>query len=325
MEIPPEVIAAKNELERPLFAAGLITGMDFGVRDEEHPDPEDLVLRIFVADANFIAPEILAAIQFFPFPAVVIQRVFKTTGLPDKSPHRPVVGGSSMASSRFFTADATVHAGTLGAIVTDTLTPNIRYGLSNFHVMCVDSNRASGDPMVQPEPGPLGILAGTQIGTLRDWSFPETSEEGFVDAAICTLTEASQLEVLEIGAVSGMVPPKVAMQVRKRGRTTGLTFGWISGIEGSFSLDFPNMPAVTASDGTLTTRRTFINQIQIHADFPQSIVFGDHGDSGSVVVDFNNQVVGLYWGSGSFSDGDPLSFGLVNPAAAVENALGIKF
>jgi len=52
MEIPPEVIAAKDALEDALLEAGIITGIDFGVRNEEQPDPEDLVLRIFIADVN---------------------------------------------------------------------------------------------------------------------------------------------------------------------------------------------------------------------------------------------------------------------------------
>jgi hypothetical protein len=46
-------------------------------------------------------------------------------------------------------------------------------------------------------------------------------------------------------------------------------------------------------------------------------MFGDHGDSGSVVVDANNKVVGLYF-AGS-SDGT----GVANPIAAVLSALNI--
>jgi hypothetical protein len=44
-----------------------------GLRDEDNPDPDDIALRFFVAD-------------FFPFPTVIIQRVFdvsQAVTLPD--------------------------------------------------------------------------------------------------------------------------------------------------------------------------------------------------------------------------------------------------
>jgi hypothetical protein len=324
MEIPPEVIAAKNELANQLIEAGLITGIDFGVRDEKQPDPNDVVLRIFVADTNNIPAEIQAAVQNFPFPVVVIQRVFRITQLPDTDRYRPVLGGVSFASSRFVPTGI-VHVGTLGAIVTSSLGPSARYGLSNWHVLCVDLGRQLSDEIVQPEPGVLGVLPGSRVGKLSGWSFPETTTDGFVDAAVFELEADSLQEVADIGPVSGSVPATVAMQVRKRGRTTGLTFGYISGTGGDYPVDFPKLPPVTTSAGVLTTFRTLKNQIQIHIDFPLSIVFGEEGDSGSVVVDTTGKVVGLYWASGSDDPGDPLKYGLANPATAVESALGITF
>ena len=324
MEIPPEVIAAKNELANRLIEAGLITGIDFGVRDEEKPDPNDVVVRIFVADTNNIPAEVQAAVQNFPFPVVVIQRVFRITTLPDTDSYRPVLGGVSVASSRFAAAGI-VPVGTLGAIVTSSIFPGTLFGLSNWHVLCVDLARQLSDEIIQPEPGVLGVLPGSRVGKLSGWSFPETAMDGFVDAAVCELEPAALQEVADIGPVSGSVTATLAMQVRKRGRTTGLTFGYITGTGGDYPVDFPKLPAVTTSAGVLTTFRTQKNQIQIHIDFPLSIVFGEEGDSGSVVVDTTGKVVGLYWGSGSDGPGDPLKYGLANPAAAVESALGITF
>jgi hypothetical protein len=324
MDIPPEVIAAKDALEDPLLEAGLITGIDFGVRNEDAPDPEDTVLRIFVADANNIPPEVEAATGSFPFPSVVIQRVFDVTQavvLPDTQRHRPVVGGVSVAASRF----VPVHAGTLGAIVTDSADPNTRYGLSNYHVLCFDLQRQVGDQIVQPEPSPLGVITSDRVGALHAWSFPETTVNGLVDAAIFDIELASLQQVVDIGPVSGSIPPACGMLVSKRGRTTGQTFGFISGTRGSYPLNFPQLPTVTTSAGVATTFRTFKEQIQIHIDFPQSIVFTENGDSGSVVVGPGNQVVGLLWGGGIDKPGDPLNIGLASPAATVEALLGISF
>jgi hypothetical protein len=323
MEIPPEVVAAKNVLEEPLLAAGLITGIDFGVRDEEHPDPEDLALRVFVGDAGNVPPEVHAALVGFPFTVIVLQRVFMLTQLPDTVRHRPLVGGVSVASSRFL-ASGTVPVGTLGAIVTDSFDPSVRYGLSNHHVLCGDMGRQVGDPIVQPEPSLLGILQGDAAGRLHAWSFPETTADGVVDAAIFTLDPGleSRPEIVELGPVSGTVAARHGMLVSKRGRTTGRTFGWISGVSGSYSLDFPRLPPV---GNPRSTARTLKEQIQVHVDFPQSIVFGESGDSGSVVVGEENRVVGLYWASGTDALGNPLRFGLVNGAGFVEMRLGITF
>jgi hypothetical protein len=56
MEIPPDVIEAKDTLDEPLLEAGLITGIDVSVRDEEQPDPEDLVLRVYSTGCMKFAP-----------------------------------------------------------------------------------------------------------------------------------------------------------------------------------------------------------------------------------------------------------------------------
>lgn len=326
MDIPPEVIAAKEELEGPLIESGLITGLDFGMSDESQRDPEDVALRIFVTDSTSIPPEVEAALEFFPFPVVVIQRVFDfaQTTLPDTTRHRPVEGGVSVAASRF-ASTGTAHAGTLGAIVTDAADPDVRYGLSNFHVLCIDANRQVGDEIVQPEPSPFGSLPGDRIGTLENWDFPETTQDGLIDAAICLLEESSMGTVADIGAVFGTVAATLGKQVTKRGRTTGQTFGFISGIGGSYPMNYPRLPPVTTVGGVTTTVRSMKNQIQVAVDFPTSIVFSDQGDSGSVVVDGNGQVVGLHWGSASNTPGDPRTHGVASPADTVEALLGIRF
>lgn len=321
MEIPPEVLAAKEALEVPLLESGLVNGLDFASTDESAPDSDDVALRVFVTDAENVPFEVQAALAAFPFPTVVVQRVFTITGvqLPDTQRYRPVQGGCSVAAARFF-ATGLVHVGTLGAVVQDAADPSVFYGLSNHHVLCVDLNRQAGDELVQPEPTILGPLQTDRIGTLDRWSFPEFTASGPVDAALCRLELDSIPEVVDIGPVFGTVDATRGMLVTKRGRTTGQTFGIVESVGGSYGLDFPGLPAVGGS-----IRRTLTNQIQVRIDFPQSIVFGESGDSGSLVVGPDNHAVGLYWGSGAEADGNPLRFGLLSPAAAVESALGIVF
>ncbi|MBM7798941.1 hypothetical protein JOE57_001862 [Microlunatus panaciterrae] len=324
MDIPPEVLAAKELFEAPLFEAGLISGCDVGVRDEDAPDPEDLALRVFVPDRDNVPAAVVEATALFPFPVVIIQRVFQITGsLPDIDRERPVLGGVSVAASRFH-ATGSDFVGTLGSIVRDAADPSVFYGLSNHHVLCHDINRAQGDEIVQPRPSVLGVLPGDRIGTLERWAFPETTATGTVDAAVCRLEVDSVPEIKEIGPVFGTVDVTHAVHVSKRGATTGLTFGWVSGTFLSATADYSDMPAVGAS-----TSRTLTGQLQVHIDFPQTVIFGDSGDSGSVVLAQDDggfdRVVGLYWASGSASLGDPLEHGVCTPATVVESQLNIRF
>ena len=324
MQIPPEVVAAKEALEDVWLEQGLVTGIDFGVRDEEEPNPEDLALRIFVSDASNVPIEVTTAMQAFPFPVVVIQRRFRMTQLPDLQPYRPVAGGVSTGPSRLLNGGR-FSSGTLGAIVTDPLDPTLLLGLSNYHVLCVDAHRQSGDEIVQPEATILGVLPGSRIGTLYAWSFPETTLVGLVDAAACRLDIEARREIVEIGVTSGVVEPSIGMLVSKRGRTTGRTFGWISGLDGSYPLDYPELPPVVNSLGQATSLRIFKRQMQIHIDFPQSIVFGESGDSGSLVIGTGDRVVGLYFAGGSNEMDEPLKYGVANYATNVERLLGVDF
>lgn len=318
MDIPPDVIEAKEAMEMPLLENGLITGIDFGLRDEEQPDPEDLVLRIFVADADAIAPEVTAASEAFPFDVIVLQRTFEAmhaVALPDTQAYRPVVGGVSVAASKAHSA------GTLGAIVRDSLDPEKRYGISNFHVLCHPPYQ-KGDEVTQPEPL-IGFVQ--RIGELERWNYPETTQVGLLDAALCTLDVESEGEVAEVGSVSGSAEAKPGMLVSKRGRTTGLTTGIVTGIDGSYPQENLQLPLITTPSGLSTMVRILKRQILIRADFPQFIAFGDHGDSGSVVLDSENHVLGLFWGSGYTSPGDPLIFGVACSASAVEEGLSVEF
>src|SRR5262249_35789669 len=154
--------------------------------------------------------------------------------------------------------------------------------------LCVDTQRQAGDEIVQPEPSILGPLPGDRVGALDRWAFPETVSSGQVDAAIFRIEGDSIPEIIDIGPVFGTIPAKPGMQVTKRGRTTGQTFGIVMSVGGSYTHDYTGLLAVGTPPSTV---RLFTNQIQIRADFPQSVVFGDSGDSGSLVVGDDNKAV----------------------------------
>jgi hypothetical protein len=320
MEITDETIDLKEALEDPLLATGQVTGIDFGVREEDEPDSEDVVLRVFVADEQAVPEGVEDAFAALGLPVVVIQRTFELAQLPDTTMHRPMVGGVSVTPERFTRPGAqTAPTGTLGAIVRHTLTPSV-LGLSNHHVLCVDLNRAQGQEVIQPEPTIIGRLPGDHLGTLEDWSFPEQVESGRIDAAICSIDVPALTEVAELGPVVGSNVPFLGMPVRKRGRSTGPTSGTIEGIGGSFPIDYPLLPPVGSPPSIV---RVMKRQIHIRPA-AGTTAFGTSGDSGSVVVDEGNRAVGLYFASTQATAGAP-RFGLASPIQFVEQALSISF
>jgi hypothetical protein len=96
--------------------------------------------------------------------------------------------------------------------------------------------------------------------------------------------------------------------VRKRGRTSGLTFGTVDTVDLTITLDY--------GDGI--GNRTLSRQVGVRPDVTRSSRFGGPGDSGSVLVDGANRVVGLY-----FAGDDTSGYGIANPIGPVLSALGV--
>jgi hypothetical protein len=329
-------MAGQEELQ-PLFDAVVsalngipgVTGIDIGVRDESEPAADDLAVWVFVRDAA--DPTIRAVVDGvstqFHLPLVVRQRVFFPLSLPDTRMYRPVAGGVSVCASRFVGAGHGIPVGTLGGIARTTATPvPLTVGISNHHVLCVDQNRNFGDEIIQPEPDPNtgSRLAGDRIGALASWSFPESVYSGVADAAIFTIEPKSFASVVDIGATQGTVPPRQTMQVTKRGRTSGITFGWISHMGGGpYRTDYAEMPPV---GNPPTIEREFTNQIQVHIDFPQTVIFLESGDSGALLLETGtNRIVGLLYAGGALTKGDPIESALATPIEVVETELKITF
>ena len=95
----------------------------------------------------------------------------------------------------------------------------------------------------------------------------------------------------------------------ERGRTTGLTYGNVDDVDLTVSIDY--------GDGLGTV--TLHHQIGVEVDSSRSSKFGDYGDSGSVVVNDSNKVVGLHF-AGS-TDG---TSGVANQIQEVLTALNVS-
>jgi hypothetical protein len=212
-------------------------------------------------------------------------------------------------------------AGTLGCLVRrggETLI------LSNNHVLAELNAAELGDPIYQPGPADGGTPS-HQIAELADYvrlrrpgDAPEPEPEGCltsltrvftgdptpdpvlsgvappnqVDAALARPLDPSFVHpaILEIGVPSGVAEPVLGAQVRKSGRTTGLTENTVRQIDVTANVIY----------GNETLR--FVNQV---VTGPMS----RPGDSGSAILDHENRVVGLLFSGSDYATiFTPISF-----------------
>ena len=311
METLHASIHAKESVEDQILKQPNVTGIAVGYKYVGGKRTDQVAVQVFVKEkkktvpkGQMIPPEINGV------PTDVIERTFELhpamkkvlelQPMSDTGTYNPVKGGISIGPCR--AVGGYVFAGTLGVPVRDRGTGNTLL-LSNFHVMCIDNGWAVGDQMTQPSRVDTGSCPGGVVGTLLRAALTSS-----VDGAVCTLSgRGSACEIVDIGAVHGTNTATLNMAVRKRGRTTGLTYGMVDSISLSVSIDY--------GDGIGS--KTLTNQIGIRPDTAKNPMFGDHGDSGSVVVDAGGKVVGLYF-AGS-SDG----YGISNQIVAVLDTLNI--
>lgn len=196
-----------------------------------------------------------------------------------------------------------VFVGTLGAMVRDRAS-GATMALTNFHVACVNNTWSVGDRMVQPSLVDGGTGAG-QFGSLT-----RAVLDASTDGAVITVDAGKtwSASVTGIGDVNGQAAATIGMAVQKRGRTTEHTFGTVVSTDFSVSIDY----------GTGVGVVLLTHQVRIQTDTSRSTRFSDHGDSGSVVVDSNRNVVGLLF-AGS-NDG---TWTFANPIQAALDDLGV--
>jgi hypothetical protein len=199
-----------------------------------------------------------------------------------------------------------ITAGTIGARVINS-SGNL-FVLSNNHVLANSNDASLGDPTLQPGPYDGGTSA-DQIGTLSAFKPIDFSSSGSntIDAAIAAS------DALNVGSATptddgygqpssaifgdansdGTFDDKTALlnvNVEKFGRTTKLTHGRITGINGTVSICYEVVFIFC------TKSANFVDQLIIEPG-----TFSGGGDSGSLIVsdDSNKQPVALLFAGSS--------------------------
>ncbi|MGJ7441657.1 trypsin-like peptidase domain-containing protein [Aquipuribacter sp. MA13-6] len=211
---------------------------------------------------------------------------------------RPVRPGYSVGHPK-------VTAGTIAAGCYDIAPlpgkPARYYVLSNNHVLANSNDANIGDPIYQPGVFDGGTPADA-IGRLARYipiRFDGTCN--YVDAAVAEVPfDTIDRDVYWSGyPTAAATPALVGGLVKKTGRTTHFTTGRITVVNATIDVNF---------GGGKVAR--FCNQI-VTSDMSAG------GDSGSLVLDWENRPVGLLFA------GSPVAT-ILNPIATVQVALGVR-
>ncbi len=218
--------------------------------------------------------------------------------------YRPAPNGVSLGHFN-------ITAGTLGCLVTKG---GNTYILTNNHVAADENNASINDNILQPGPYDGGQNPGDAIGTLSEYEpiVFSTSASNVIDAAIVSVNPADVTGATADEGNYGMPSSTIAsaavgMDVRKCGRTTGCTStSTSSSREGITGIN------ATVNVGYSTGTARFVNQIVI-----TKRNFSAGGDSGSLVVNLNDNPVGLLFAGSSTTT-------IANPISAVLSEFGVS-
>ena len=202
---------------------------------------------------------------------------------------RPAMPGCSIGHEDMSTM------GTFGLLVQKT--PGNGSGtfvLSNTHVIALDGLAKSGDGVVQPGPDDAdGPGNNDEIATLTEWIGFDFTTPGFpnmVDAAIARVTKSSSVARafrIFTGAPKGVSDViEEGMAVKKVGRSTDDTYGTVKHVNAKVKVRHMMNETTSVVIG-------FSNQVVCSC-------FTDPGDSGSAVLNEDDEVIGLH-ASGSIS------------------------
>jgi len=215
-------------------------------------------IRVYVEDWSYayMVPETILG---YDVEVKVIGRLYTLQRV------RPLVGGISVGSPK-------IGAGTLSYAI--VLADGRIMLLSNRHVFY----GPPGTPILNPAPLDGGRIPDDVVGYIDGYiEIKPPPSLNKVDVALATPTApASPNEIMEIGKINGIATPTVGMNLKKYGRSTGLTYGSIIDDHVSVKVyGYEGMEYALFEDCIVTT------------------AMAKGGDSGSTLVTLDNMIVGL--------------------------------
>jgi hypothetical protein len=195
---------------------------------------------------------------------------------------RPAMPGSGLGHTA-------VTVGTFGCLVRKKGDANGLYVLSNAHVLANEGVALPGDGILQPGALDGGSSEGDSIARLSEvvpFEFTEASFPNLVDAAIARVRRRTwvgpKLRILDIVPAGVSRTVRRGMHIKKVGRTTDFTTGVIADVHLRLALKYQR------PTGSGRGRVGFRDQVLCTR-------YSAAGDSGSVILNNNDKVVGLHF------------------------------
>jgi hypothetical protein len=308
-----ELLHLKDKVEKDLLNIPGVVAVSVGLKVIEGFHTEEMCLRIYVDEKKPLEaiPEAYRIPPSIDGVATDVNEVSHDVSASaavkaDTAEYRPLCGGIAIRSAN----SKGRQVGTLGCMVLDEAEGDV-FLLTNAHVLLANGE-SKGHDVGQPdfccEPCPCRC---GEVAKLERWGDYETDN---VDCAIALLTSDQQSnwnnEVLELGAIrtirldengtpvhpiTGLptfngqpYKPVIAKDtVFKRGISTRLTEGIVVDPAAPATVGIPT------KDGEVSI--SFTNQILIHPKKNVNEAFVSKGDSGAVVVNHLNEVIGLHF------------------------------
>lgn len=307
-----EVVAVKNAVERELFRLSGVTAVDVNYRAVNGRRTDELAIVVWVRRKKYVhASERIPSTILGIKTDVVEGEVFvddprlgsgganevDAEGVAQPAVD-PLVGGISVGSC------AREDTGTLGVVL--KVNSQVQM-LSNYHVLASGISPKQGDLITQPGRADGGTCPGTIAGAYNTGFLGQPRN---VDAALGLVKDRKSAldKILSIGTLTGSATAKVGDKVRKYGSTSQLTTGTVVSVNLSCSIDYP-----------VFGMQKFLDQIKIENDIPNK-PFQSEGDSGAVLVNADNKIVGLMFGAPKAGKG---TYGVANTYQDVQHALGL--
>ncbi len=281
------LLALQQEVKEELMRLPNVVNVAVGLKETAGKLTDEIVFQIFVREKvqeNALQPEqiIPKEIKGYKTDVIILPKAKKRI---DSSEHRPIKGGIQIGNGKG-------HVGTLGCfarlVADDTLVL-----LTNHHVL-YDDGAVAGEKIGQPDIDNqcccCCAYVDGEVGIILNPSFDNES----VDCAIASVNAGIATDIILNNSMTttelrilGTEPAVVGDTVRKIGSTSGLTTGTVNSITG---------PTEEKED------QIFIRPVEAET-FTESTngkkAFSDLGDSGSIIINEENNIVGLLWG------GDP--------------------
>jgi hypothetical protein len=303
-----KILAAKKAVVRDWLGRPGVMGMDVGFKYVGGKRTADVAIRLFVRKKMAeIAPGEQFPSLIGEHKTDVIECELKPCTLPDTKYHNPMVGGVQLFSP--YNPNVTQgRSGTAGMFVTDNITGQLMI-LGTFH-----GDIAPGSPIYQPlntsQPdetnGQIGFLirGGHYLTPPVDadvFLFGAPRETNFIIEELGCVKGVRTVGELELFGIGIAFP--LGMAVTKRGITTGVTQGSLDGAFFSFQYPPDYQGKVITYDNLLT----------FAGDPTTQEPLGQAGDSGSVILDSDNNAVALLTLWNAYSATGPSNWGPAFP------------